>query len=146
MKTTVTMMMMIVATVAYMCLSGGDSSSCGSCGCREGFLPEGGAGSAYKFGGELDGNGTTPNIGNRVQSVFYTESAESWPDVQFNPAAALSVPGRGRVVGIPNAWQPSSSNNDDSGVASQTKTNSQVISIGMIIAAAAFGIYFLTKK
>ena len=143
MKTTVMMMMMIAATVAYMCLSSG-GDSCGSCGCREGFLPEGGAGSAYKFGGELDGNGTAPNIGNRVQSVFYTESAESWPDVQFNPAAALSVPGRGRVVGIPNAWQPSS-NNGDSGVTGQTKTNSRSISI-VVIVAFVFGIYFLAKK
>jgi hypothetical protein len=114
--------------------------------CREeGFLPEGGAGSAYKFGGELDGNGTAPNIGNRVQSTFYTQSAEEWPDVKFNPAAALSVPGRGRIVGIPNAWQPSPDGGDGVGVGvgvGDMKTNSPFLSI----IAVAIGIYFLTKK
>jgi len=104
-------LMFVVLMIFGGTTMGGGGGCSGGCGCREGFLPEGGVGSSYKFGGELYGNDTVPNLGDppRIQGAFHSESVEGWPGVQFNPAAAISVTGRGPITGIPNAWTTGSS-------------------------------------
>lgn len=108
-----TLMFVVLMVLGGTTGGGGGGGGCcsGGCGRREGFLPEGGVGSSYKFGGELYGNDTVPNLGNppRIQGAFHSASVEGWPGVQFNPAAAISVAGRGPITGIPNAWTGSSS-------------------------------------